>query len=205
MTAFLACAVFGALLLVLQLVSGLGDGADGGPDGASLPDAHAPALAGLQLFGLRAIAAALAFGGLAGAAATARGLGVPLAGGAALAAAALAAVGVAALTRLMLRFESDGTVRLERAVGTTATVHVAVPPRGLGAGKVQLAVQGRLVECPAISSEAATLPTGAPVLIVDVADGGTLVVTPDVTAPRDPAARGPAATPLPSPRPEPAP
>ena len=183
---YLACAVFGGLLLVLQLAGGLvsGDGdashAAGGTGHAGDGGHHAPAP--LQLPSLRTLAAAIAGFGLAGAGLLAAGSpgGVSLAG--ALAVALIAGAGVAALTRLLLRFESDGTVQLARAVGLTATVYVPIPGAGGGSGKVTLALQGRLVECQAVTADDAPLPTGATVLVVDVANGDTLVVAPDPVA-----------------------
>jgi hypothetical protein len=185
MALYLACAVFGGVLLVLQLAGGL-SGADGHAHGATDADGgHAPhgVHTVVQLASLRALAAARAGFGLAGAGLRASGVrdGVALAGAVVLGLAAGAAV--AALTRLLLRFESDGTVRLASAVGLPATVYVPIPRAGAGRGKVQLALQGRLVECEAVTADDAPLATGAPVLVVDVADGGTLVVSTDPMPP----------------------
>jgi hypothetical protein len=127
MVAFLACAVFGAVLLVALLVAGAG-GSDAGTEGAhDASAAHAGAGVGgdaehhdgglvslaMSLVGLRPLAAAVAFFGLAGAAVRARGGGVPAALLVAAPAGLAAAVLTALLLRALLRFETDGTVRLE--------------------------------------------------------------------------------------------
>jgi hypothetical protein len=183
---YLACAVFGGLLLLLQLAGGLvgGDGdaphAAGEAGDAGAGGHHAsPAV---QLPTLRTLAAAIAGFGLAGAGLRAAGWpgGVALAG--ALVTGLVAGAAVAALTRLLLRFESDGTVRLAGAVGLPATVYVPIPRAGGGAGKVTLALQGRLIECEAVSADDAPLATGATVIVVDVANGDTLVVATDPVA-----------------------
>jgi hypothetical protein len=193
MLAFLACAVFGAVLLLAQLAAGVG-AATPTPDAdrrtATRPPARttAGALAalGASLAGLRPLAAGVAFFGLAGAAVRARGGSTGAALLAAVPAALAAAALTAALLRTLLRLDSDGTVRLEGAVGAEATVYV--PVRGAAAGKVQLALQGRLVECSATAVDDASYPTGARVLVVDVAPDGGLLVAADPTAPL---ARGP--------------
>ncbi|MDF1504319.1 NfeD family protein [Roseisolibacter sp. H3M3-2] len=168
---YLACAVFGGLLLLLQLVGGF-VGADDGHHGHGV----------LQLPSLRVLAAALAGFGLAGMGVRATGASPGLVAMSAVTVALIAGVAVAALTRLLLRFERDGTVRLSGAVGRPATVYVPIPPAGAGVGKVQLALQGRVVEAAAVSGEPAALATGAPVVVVDVTDGATLVVVPDPSA-----------------------
>ena len=58
-----------------------------------------------------------------------------------------------------------------------------VPVAPGAAGKVQLALQGRLVECSATAADGASYPTGARVLVVDVAPGGGVLVAADPAAP----------------------
>jgi hypothetical protein len=50
------------------------------------------------------------------------------------------------------------------------------------AGKVQLTLQGRLVECSATAADGGSYPTGARVLVVDVAPDGGLLVAADPAA-----------------------
>ena len=180
---YLACAVFGGLLLVLQLAGGLfGTDGDASHAGSGGDGAHHHGPPTLQLPTLRTLAAAVAGFGLAGAGLRAGGTSAGLTLAGALATGLLAGLAVAALTRLLLRFESDGTVQLARAVGLPATVYVPIPRAGNGAGKVQLALQGRVVECTAVTADDAPLATGSTVLVVDVANGDTLVVATDPVA-----------------------
>ncbi len=183
MSLYLACAVFGGLLLVLQLVGGVVGAEAGHHDVGGAPHGGLLGHEGLlQLPSLRTVAAALAAFGLAGAGLLATGAG----GGVSLAAAVgtglVTGVAVAALTRLLLRFESDGVVQLTHAVGLPATVYVAIPAAGGGAGKVQLALQGRIVDCAAVAADPQPLASGQAVVVVDVTDGDTLVVAPDPAA-----------------------
>jgi hypothetical protein len=87
----------------------------------------------------------------------------------------------AALLRTLLRLDSDGTVRLERAVGAEATVYV--PVSAGAAGKVQLTLQGRLVECSATAADGGAYATGARVLVVGVTRDGGVLVAEDPAAP----------------------
>jgi hypothetical protein len=59
-----------------------------------------------------------------------------------------------------------------------ATVYVPVPGAGGGAGKVLLTLQGRTVECQAVTSDSRVLPTGTPVTVVDVRAADLVEVVP---------------------------
>ena len=172
-TFFLTCAALGGAILVLQLALGLLGLCHG-----DLPDAHhgdGAASEGLALRSIRALSAGLAFFGLGGLAGMRLGFGWPVGLLAGVGAGAIAALGTAVLMRWFLRFESDGTVSIERAIGSTATVYLAIPGGRHGPGKVHLMLQNRTVECPAVTPDAA-IPTGASVLVVDVEGSDTVVV-----------------------------
>ena len=171
-TLFLTCAVLGGVILLAQLVLG----AVGGDhhDAAH----HDVPSDGLQLFSVRAISAGVAFFGIGGLGGAAIGLPAPLAlvGGVLLCAAA--AVGVGAAMRAMLRMERDASVKIEGAVGQSATVYVPVPAALAGVGKVHVALQGRTVELQAVTPEGRLLPTGTTVIVVDVRGDDTVEVVP---------------------------
>jgi hypothetical protein len=180
-TLFLTCAALGGGLLVLQLLLSL-FGVGGDHDGAHLHVGE-DVEQGLQLFSVRTLSAGVGFfgvGGLAGlslaghslfGACVALGLGVAL-GFAAMA-------GVAAAMRAMLRFDDDGTVRIEGAVGTSGDVYLTIPADKAGMGKVHVPVQNRIVEYQALTPHRDALPTGARILVVDVVGPDTVVVVPD--------------------------
>jgi hypothetical protein len=174
---FAACAVIGAVLLVAQIaLTGFGAHADA-PDhpGTAHDVAHAVGH-GLDLFSARSITAGLAFFGVAGAAAARAGWRPGLVAFCAVTAGLVAMTAVAWIMSQLLRLEDDGTVRLEGAVGAAATVYLAIPGAHGGVGKVTLTLQGRTVEYEAVTA-GARLPTGAPVVVVDVVAPGTLEVT----------------------------
>jgi hypothetical protein len=92
-----------------------------------------------------------------------------------------AMVGTAVAMRWMRGFEDDGTVSIHGAVGATGTVYLSIPGDRQGAGKVMLTLQNRIVEYQAVTSDA-PLPTGAPIMVVDVVGPDTVDVVADPTS-----------------------
>jgi len=172
-TVFWICALAGGGFVLLQAILGLL-----GLGEHDVVDDHGELHAGdaLNLLSVRAIAAGLCFFGLTGLAAGEWGLGTLLALPFALAAGFAAAVVVALTMRAMRRMETDGVVRPEGAVGRPATVYLSIPGGPGAPGKVHLFLQGRTVEMKAVSRD--PLPTGAPVVVVDVVSPDTLEVAP---------------------------
>jgi hypothetical protein len=183
-TFFLMCALLGGGILVVQLLLGvLGivhDGIDAPNAGGGDHDAHAghDASEGLNLLSVRALSAGLGFFGVGGMAGLATGLGLLAALPLGIVLGLAAMIGTALVTRWMLRLEDDGSVLIDGAVGATGTVYLAIPGDRKGAGKVLLTLQNRTVEYQAVTSQAA-LPTGAPILVVDVVGPDTVDVVPD--------------------------
>jgi hypothetical protein len=205
-TIYLSCAIAGGTLLVCQFLLGLiglGDHHDAGGDhdlgadhevhGADGHDAHASHgshesqhswLIGVLTF--RSIVAAVTFFGLAGLASTVNLQHEPQVSlGIALAAAVAALFGVAYLMRMLHRLRSDGTVRIERAIGHGGTVYLTIPGQRAGVGKVTLSLQNRTVEYQALTPHQ-QLPTGSKVVVtavlgpdtVEVAAAGSAAPTP---------------------------
>ena len=170
-TLFLVCAGVGGTLLLLQLFAGaLGFGGhhdDLGHHDLGTDHDHGDGNWFLGLLTFRSVCAAVAFFGLGGL--TARYYELPES--AQLAAAALAGFGalylVATLMKLLYRLKSDGSVRINHAVGRTGTVYLRVPGHKAGPGKVTLNLQNRTVELEAFTA-AQELPTGTPVRVVAV-------------------------------------
>ena len=70
----------------------------------------------------------------------------------------------------------SGNIDIRNAVGHAATVYTPIPPRRQGHGQIQVVVQGRLREFPAVTDDEATLATGSDIRVVEVTDGGTMLV-----------------------------
>src|SRR5687767_9072967 len=180
-TFFLTCALLGGAILVIQLLLGmLGIVHDGLDSPGDSHDGHhlESAAEGLNLLSVRALSAGLGFFGVGGMAGLATGLGLLAALPLAIALGLSATIGTAMITRAMLRLEDDGSVPIHGAVGSTGTVYLAIPGERTGAGKVLLTLQNRTVEYQAVTSERA-LPTGTPILVVDVVGPDTVDVVPD--------------------------
>lgn len=177
-TLFLTCGALGAALLALQLVLGLLglDHHDFDHAGFDHDASGGGGATAFQLPSLRAVAAALLFLGLAGMLAESVGAPAPLALAAALLAGGGVGAGVQYSLRAMRRLESDGAARLESSIGSQATVYLAIPGGGALPGKVHLHVQNRLVECRAVSDQ--PIPTGNPVVVVDVLGPDLVQVAP---------------------------
>jgi hypothetical protein len=77
--------------------------------------------------------------------------------------------------RSLARLQSDGTVRIERAVGRAGTVYLRIPGGRSSAGKIHLMLQNRTVEYQAITT-GTELPTGTPVKVVAVVGPDTVEV-----------------------------
>jgi membrane protein implicated in regulation of membrane protease activity len=76
--------------------------------------------------------------------------------------------------RLMKGLQSSGNLSTDLAVGKEGSVYLTVPSEG--AGKVQVAVDGRLREFSAVSERKQEIKTGERIRVVRVVDGGTLSV-----------------------------
>ena len=200
-TIFTACAVFGGTLLICQTIMTLvglggdhdvlgdvhggdlhGGGADFTHDCAPGEDfdhgAHHHHQGSTWFFGIvtfRTVVAALTFFGMAGMAS----LTNDIAEGPSLVIAALA--GFAAmysvhwLMRQLGRMHSDGSVRIDRAVGMTGNVYLRVPGSHQGSGKIQLNLQNRTVELTAWT-EQSELPTGSTVVVTKVVGSDSVEV-----------------------------
>ncbi len=179
-TVFLYCAAIGGTFLVLQfllLLFGLGGDTDTGSGHDLGHDVGHDQGAFLKLFSLQTLTTFATFFGLVGMATENAGwspLSVTLT-------AAVAGIGalwvVARLMRGLAALQSDGSVDLQNAVGHSGSVYLRIPPQGHGHGRVMLTVQGRTVECRAVS-RALEIPTGAQVRVLEHTEDDVLVVEP---------------------------
>jgi hypothetical protein len=185
-TVFVACAAIGGTLLVCQfLLSVLGFGHhdiehdhDVGHHGDHDHD-HDREAWYFSILTFRSLVAAVTFFGLGGMIAFHAGeegeILFPLVVAALSGAAALFIVGW--IMRFMQRLKAEGTVHIDRAVGTTGTVYLSVPGNNCGAGKVTVKVQNRTVEYLAVTRHEA-LATGTPIQVVAVVGPDTVEVVP---------------------------
>jgi membrane protein implicated in regulation of membrane protease activity len=136
-----------------------------------------------RMISFRTLVAALTFFGLAGLAGSSAELPATSVLVIALAAGAAAMYGVHWLMQSLYKLRADGTVRIQRAIGQSATVYLRIPPNKSGVGKVHLNLQNRTMEYEAMTSHE-LLPVGAKVVVVDVLGPDTVEVEPAVEAER---------------------
>ena len=180
-TVFLYCAAIGGTLLVLQfLMLLLGAGGDhdtGSHPAGSTGDVGHDQSAFLKLFSVQTISTFGTFFGLVGLATDGLAWSPLAVAGAASLAGVAALWCVARLMRGLSALQSQGNVDLQNAVGHNANVYLRVPPAGQGHGRVMVQVQGRTVECTAVS-RGLEIPTGSEVRVVQRLDDDILVVEP---------------------------
>lgn len=182
-TIYLGCAIVGGTVLLCQFLMGLagfGGHADADADTDGDAELHGDADASwfIGVLTFRSVIAALTFFGLAGLTATANfHLEPPVALACAVLSGLGALVGVSYLMKLLHRLKSDGTARIERAVGLNGTVYLTIPAGKQGAGKVTLNLQNRTVEYQAVTPTG-PLPTGAAIVVTAVVGPDTVEVVP---------------------------
>lgn len=74
----------------------------------------------------------------------------------------------------MKRLQSDGTLRIENAIGESGTVYLSVPAKGTG--QVRVSVQGALKIFDAASKSGEKIKTGAKITVTGTVDNNTLIV-----------------------------
>ncbi|MDR1190747.1 MAG: hypothetical protein LBK60_03660 [Verrucomicrobiales bacterium] len=79
------------------------------------------------------------------------------------------------MMRQLARLQSDGTFKLESAVGGVGTVYLTVPPQGEGTGEVVVKAAGRAVHCKAYNDAPTVIKSGDEVNIKALQGTGVLV------------------------------
>ncbi len=173
---YLLTAVVGGTFLVVQtaLLFVGGDGGDGDVDVDSDFDGD-ESQATFKVLSFKTLVAFITFFGLTGLASSTGGLAPIPTLLTAIAAGVAALYIVAYLMVLLTKLEAKGNVDLRNAVGSSATVYLTVPADNSGAGKVIVSVQGRRLECKAVTS-GEEIPTGAEVTVVGTTTSDTLAV-----------------------------
>jgi hypothetical protein len=136
---------------------------------------HADSASIFRVLSFRTVVAAMTFFGLAGLAAEEAGAQTRTCLAVALGAGVVAMYAVYGAMRAMYQLRSEGTARIERAVGRQAIVYLHIPARNAGAGKIQIDLQDRTMEYLAVT-DGEELPTGADVVVVAVINSETVAV-----------------------------
>lgn len=85
---------------------------------------------------------------------------------------------IVALFRTILSMKSDGTVRIENAVGSSGTVYITVQPNSAPGGQVTVSVQGRQETYDALTDSGTPLASGTQIRVTAVVAPRTVQVKP---------------------------
>lgn len=193
-TVFLVSATAGGTVLVVQtilLALGVGAETDSDLDPGDLHDTghafghdhshdhgHADASDSfLKLISFKTLVAFVTFFGLTGLASQSGGLTTAPTLVLSVGAGAVALYIVAYLMSALSRLQSRGNLDLKNAVGQSAKVYLRIPGQRSGQGKVTVSLQGRRVECKAVTA-GEEIPTGSEVQVVAASTAGVLEVLP---------------------------
>ncbi len=75
------------------------------------------------------------------------------------------------------RLRQSGTLQMKNAVSQVGETYLRIPARRSGMGKVQIQVQGRLMELEAMTDDAEDIATGKPIRVVNTLNERILLVT----------------------------
>lgn len=164
---FLFFAIFGGIVFVVRFfLYFLGAGIDSGVDFSSDGGISDAAQDAFNTFNLHNISAFCLIGGLTGYGALKGGISIFISS---LLAAAAGLLTVFVLTKIFMlagKLQSDGTVDLKQAKGSTAVVYLTIRPKT--GGQVQVHIQERLMTLNAYGVSDKEIPSGALVRICDV-------------------------------------
>lgn len=83
---------------------------------------------------------------------------------------------VLAMFRAIYRMRSDGTVRIEDAMGAIGTVYVTIPPQKAAGGQVVVNFSGRQETLAALTGGERAIASGEKIKVLGVIDGRTVLV-----------------------------
>ncbi|MEO0479084.1 MAG: hypothetical protein AAF196_06355 [Planctomycetota bacterium] len=182
---FYYSALIGGTVLVVQtlmLLIGIGgDEFDADFDAdVDVPDTDAAHLGMVKILSVKALVAFFTFFGLTGMLARESELDLPSSGLLAVAAGVASMFLVAWLLASLTKLHSRGNLDFGQAQGSTGTVYLRVHAGGESGGRVTVEVQGRRVECRAIT-HGEEIAVGTPIVVVGLANSNTLEVRPAVS------------------------
>lgn len=139
-------------------------------------DGHDGADSGLRLFSFRGIIAFLCVLGWVGVLCARLEFATPLTVLISAASGFAAMVLIALLFRLIYSLQADGTENIRNALGASGTVYLRIPPQRNGHGKVNLLLDGKLVEKEAVTDEQEMICDGEQIVVVGICGGSELIV-----------------------------
>ncbi|NLT11917.1 MAG: hypothetical protein GXY06_05865 [Clostridiaceae bacterium] len=173
-------AVPATIIMIIQtilVVIGVGDlDADVDVDGDVSDASFSDDSEGLALVSVRGIVAFFAVGGWTGIVMAQLEIHTFFVTLVALIAGILALLFVAFMIKLTKKLQADGKIDYKNAIGKNAKVYITIPADGRS-GKVNLTLQGRFVECDAVTKDGQAIKPGINVVINGLDDSNTLIVS----------------------------
>lgn len=175
---FLACAIIGGVVflvrMVLMFVGVGGEGDLDGLGGTDAPDTDHASDESFRFLSIQSMSSFFLMFGLVGLSILRNGGAVWLAFAGAIGSGGITVWLVSLLFTGMKRLQSDGTLRINNAIGQEGTVYLTIPAEG--SGQVQVPVQGALRMFEARSAKKIELRTGERIRVVEVTAGNILLV-----------------------------
>ena len=130
----------------------------------------------LGIFNLRGLMSFFAVGGLTGYGLTLSNFSDPIAITGGVASGLIMAKLVTSLMNYLMKTNYNGNIKTENTIGKIGEVYLTIPANGKDQGKVNVLVQGKLVEFNAITTKGVELKTGDKIAVIDVKKDNVLVV-----------------------------
>jgi hypothetical protein len=167
-----------SLLFILQSIVSFFIGGDHGDADVDVSSHDS----GYQFFTLRNLIAFFTMFGWTGLAAYKAGINHFLVILIALVAGALLVFVMYLLMRQSSRLRHSGTLEMKNAINKIGETYLRIPASRSGIGKVQVQVQGRLMELEAMTDDGEDIATGRPIQVVNILNNQVLLVTSNLIA-----------------------
>lgn len=80
------------------------------------------------------------------------------------------------------KLKHSGTLQMKNAINQIGETYLRIPAQRNGIGKVQIQVQGRLMELDAMTDDTTDIATGRPIQVVNILNNQILLVTSNLVA-----------------------
>ena len=131
---------------------------------------------GLKIFSVRGMIAFFVVFGWVGLAMDATEVALPITLIVSTVAGAAMMLVLAVMMRAVMRLRNDGNTDNRNAIGKSGKVHLTIPAKRAGEGKVHVMLQGSYVERGAVTDDEEPIPTGSEVVVIGVSGDTDLVV-----------------------------
>lgn len=138
------------------------------------------------IFNLRGLMSFFSIGGWAGYGLTLYNLSDPIAIAGGVISGLITAKATTSLMNYLMKTNYNGNIKPENAIGKRGEVYLTIPANGKEQGKVNVLVQGKLVEFDAITNKGVELKTGDTIAVIDIKEGNILVVESDANYLKEP-------------------